>query len=662
MRLRRPVTVGTALLAAITLSASSRGGTITFSDATKASGVRFPFKTDLRRGRMIATMGGGVAAADFDRDGFLDLFFTGSVANANKPQSGPCGALYRNRGDGTFEDVTARSGIRACGWQMGAYWVDLDSDGRPDLVVAGVDCNRVWHNEGGGLFRDVTRELGIDVGRQFTIGVTAGDVDGDGRVDLYFLGYLETTPEKERSFPQFQIRMPRTMRARRESSSDRPPAAASRTPRPFRRPTMREGRGRARFSSTTTETAGPTSSSPTTACRTASTAIAARADSRTSRRRRVPAPGAPSRAPGWGSRSAIPSVPAGRTSTSRIFRARRIPTTAIRGNDLRRRDRSDGERQAVVALRPVGTGFPISTTMAVPTSTPSRATWCRICSRRSPASSITGNLSDMFQGDHAYRNRSHSGATPARNSRTRRRPRATWADAALRPRLRHRGFRRRRAPRPRRGRDLRGRADLPEHDRSGRALDRDPSRGRSRSPDGARHEGQGRRRRQDAAPGVHPAAFVRVGLLGSPPFRPGLGHPGPDDRGSPAGGDEGALVASRRRGRPALSAERRRAHRIAGLPSRSDLIRASRNLTPSAPSPASARGFGAAGPGGEGGSSGPAGSHFSVVPAKAGTQRNLDGRPLRVLRTLGIAVLVAAAVLALAWRILFGGEDSRRGA
>jgi hypothetical protein len=203
---RRGASAG--LVLALVLGAGASAATIRFRDVTKPAGIRFNFKTDVSRGRMISTMGAGVAAADFDGDGFVDLFFTGSASNARDLSRGPCGALYRNRGDGTFEDVTARSGIRSCGWQMGAAWVDFDSDGRPDLIVSGLDATRVWHNEGDGRFRDVTRSLGIDVGRQFTIGVAAGDAFGDGRVALYFLGYLSTTPEQELTYPRFQFRMP----------------------------------------------------------------------------------------------------------------------------------------------------------------------------------------------------------------------------------------------------------------------------------------------------------------------------------------------------------------------------------------------------------------------------------------------------------------------
>ncbi len=187
---------------------SLSAATLTFRDVTKPSGIHFKFKTDLRHGRMISTMGGGVAAADYDGDGWTDLFFTGSAGNAFHPERGPCGALYRNRGDGTFEDTTAKSGIRACGWQMAASWVDIDSDGRPDLIVAGLDETTVWHNRGDGTFREVSRERGLLLGHHFTIGVAAGDFDGDGHVDLYFVGYLETSLAHELSFPLFQIRMP----------------------------------------------------------------------------------------------------------------------------------------------------------------------------------------------------------------------------------------------------------------------------------------------------------------------------------------------------------------------------------------------------------------------------------------------------------------------
>ena len=180
---------------------------IRFTDVTKKSGVAFAYDTDLRRGRNLATMGAGVAMGDFNGDSFPDLFFTGSASNGKKPDAGPCGALYRNRGDGTFEDVTARSGIRSCGWRMGAYWVDLDGEGRLDLVVTGVGRVEIWKNLGNGTFRDVAAERGL-VGPGYSVGLAAGDVNGDGRVDLYVVGYLDTDYAKETSFGQFEVRVP----------------------------------------------------------------------------------------------------------------------------------------------------------------------------------------------------------------------------------------------------------------------------------------------------------------------------------------------------------------------------------------------------------------------------------------------------------------------
>jgi enediyne biosynthesis protein E4 len=188
-------------------SGALRTPPIRFTDVTKRAGLSFKFETDLRRGRNLATMGGGVAMGDFDGDGFLDLFFTGSVSNGKKPDAGPCGVLYRNRGDGTFEDVTARSGLRSCGWTMGASWVDLDGSGRLDLVVTGVGRTTLWKNLGDGTFREEGAARGL-VAPGYAVGLAAGDVNGDGRVDLYVVGYLDTDYAREQSFPQLQVRMP----------------------------------------------------------------------------------------------------------------------------------------------------------------------------------------------------------------------------------------------------------------------------------------------------------------------------------------------------------------------------------------------------------------------------------------------------------------------
>ena len=120
-----------------------------FRDATSESGVRFRFHGDFFDAKLIPTMGGGVAAADYDGDGWTDLFFVTQIAHAkNGVNTRPgrledCAKLYRNRGDGTFEDATERSGIRACGWGISAMWADLDSDGFPDLVVGNSGGNTV---------------------------------------------------------------------------------------------------------------------------------------------------------------------------------------------------------------------------------------------------------------------------------------------------------------------------------------------------------------------------------------------------------------------------------------------------------------------------------------------------------------------------------------
>jgi len=99
------------------------------------------------------TTGTGVAAFDYDNDGWLDLFFVnGSTLEGFPPGRAPTNHLYRNRHDGTFEDDTTKAGLAASGWGQGACVGDYDNDGHDDLFVSYWGQNRLYHNRGNGTF------------------------------------------------------------------------------------------------------------------------------------------------------------------------------------------------------------------------------------------------------------------------------------------------------------------------------------------------------------------------------------------------------------------------------------------------------------------------------------------------------------------------------
>jgi hypothetical protein len=140
--------------------------------------------------------GGGVAALDYDGDGWVDLAFSrGSSLDRWRKGENPGPVLYRNRGDGTFEDVSRKAGLTRGGWGVGLSAADYDNDGRVDLYLTNLGPDVLYRNNGDGTFTDVTEKAGI-VAPGWSSSAAFGDFDGDGLLDLYVAGYLDVGPDK----------------------------------------------------------------------------------------------------------------------------------------------------------------------------------------------------------------------------------------------------------------------------------------------------------------------------------------------------------------------------------------------------------------------------------------------------------------------------------
>ena len=160
-------------------------------DVTRKVGIHFTHTSDPAKKYIVESMSGGVILFDYDRDGWLDIYFTNapSVDMALKGQKSP-GALYHNNHDGTFTDVTDKSGIGTPCMAMGGAVGDYDNDGWPDLYVTCLGNNVLYHNNGDGTFSDVTTKAGVGVG-SWSTGAAFGDYDGDGYVDLMVTNYVD---------------------------------------------------------------------------------------------------------------------------------------------------------------------------------------------------------------------------------------------------------------------------------------------------------------------------------------------------------------------------------------------------------------------------------------------------------------------------------------
>jgi hypothetical protein len=142
---------------------------------------------------LLETTGCGVAVLDIDNDGWLDLFIVnGSVLEGFPAGQAPTGHLYRNRRDGTFEDVTAKSGISQTGWGQAACSADYDNDGWEDLFVTAWGQNRLYRNRSDGTFEDVTSAAGLLTKRpRWGAGCAFLDYDRDGHLDVFAANYID---------------------------------------------------------------------------------------------------------------------------------------------------------------------------------------------------------------------------------------------------------------------------------------------------------------------------------------------------------------------------------------------------------------------------------------------------------------------------------------
>lgn len=143
---------------------------------------------------------GGTAFLDFDQDGFMDIFATSGTwiekfTKSEKPAELPSSHLYRNRGDGTFEDVTKKAGVNGPWYTLGVSAGDFDNDGYPDLYLSNYGYNVLLRNKGNGTFVNVTDKAEVAGDFTCSVGAVWLDYDNDSYLDLYVGNYLEFDPE-----------------------------------------------------------------------------------------------------------------------------------------------------------------------------------------------------------------------------------------------------------------------------------------------------------------------------------------------------------------------------------------------------------------------------------------------------------------------------------
>ena len=187
------------------IAATTPVGLITFDDIADRAGVHFTSNSGpTPQKHQPEAMVGGVAIFDFDGDGYQDLYFVNGAEMPSLEKTGPQfkNRLFRNNHDLTFTDVTDKAGVGGSGYGMGVAAADYDNDGRVDLFVTSVNGNQLFHNNGNGTFTDVTAKAGVSGGKfagkkMWSVGAAWVDYNNDGLLDLFVASYCQWDPNSE---------------------------------------------------------------------------------------------------------------------------------------------------------------------------------------------------------------------------------------------------------------------------------------------------------------------------------------------------------------------------------------------------------------------------------------------------------------------------------
>jgi hypothetical protein len=181
--------------------AAATASPVQFVDVAHEAGLNVPNVwggADHKR-YIIEAKGSGIAFFDYDHDGWLDIYLTNGTRLGESWPAGqaPTSHLFKNNRDGTFTDVTEKSGLARTGWQTGVCVGDYDNDGWDDLFCCFWGHNILFHNNGDGTFTDVTRKAGVyDDHVRWGAGCTFLDYDRDGHLDLFVCNYIQLDPAK----------------------------------------------------------------------------------------------------------------------------------------------------------------------------------------------------------------------------------------------------------------------------------------------------------------------------------------------------------------------------------------------------------------------------------------------------------------------------------